>query len=60
VTFNTLNYQVVVTRTEDANYIRRKFEEYEKWGLKINEGITESVGKDHSEELQRNRNTIPT
>lgn len=53
------NYQAVVTRTQDANYIWRKFEEYEKWGLKINGRITESVRKD-SEELQSNRNTIPT
>jgi hypothetical protein len=53
--------QAVITRgVEDANYIGRKLEEYEKWGLKINYGKTEYLGTDHSEELQINGNTIPT
>jgi hypothetical protein len=46
--------QVVITRgVEDGNYIgRKREEEYEKWGLKINDGKKESLGTDHSEELQ--------
>jgi hypothetical protein len=53
--------QVVITRgAEDANYTRRKLEEYEKRGLKINYGKTEYLGTHDSEDLQINGNTIPT
>jgi hypothetical protein len=53
--------QVVITRgVEDANYIGRKLEEYEKWVLKINYGKTEYLGTDHTEDLQVNGNIIPT
>jgi hypothetical protein len=46
---------VVITRgVEDANYIGRKLEEYEKWGLKINYGKTVYLGTDHTENLQVN------
>jgi hypothetical protein len=53
--------QVVIARgVEDANYIGRKLEEYEKWGLKINYGEMEYLDTYHSGELQINGNTIPT
>jgi hypothetical protein len=53
--------QIVITRgVEDANYIGRKLEEYENWGLKINYGKMGYLDTDHSEELQINGNTIPT
>jgi hypothetical protein len=34
-------------------------EEYEKWGLKINNGKTEYLGTDHTEDLQVNGYIIP-
>jgi hypothetical protein len=54
--------EVVITKgVEFANYIGRKLEEeYEKWGLKINYGKMEYFGRDQSEEVQINGNTIPT
>jgi hypothetical protein len=54
--------QVVIVRgVEDVNYMGRKLEkEYEKWGLKMNHGQMEYLGRDHSEELQINGNTILT
>jgi hypothetical protein len=53
------NDQVVITRkVEDAIYMGRKLEEYEKWGLKTNYGKIECLGTDHSEEFQINGNTI--
>jgi hypothetical protein len=43
-----------------VNYVGRKLEEeYEKWGLQLNYGKTESLGTNHSEELQINGNIIP-
>jgi hypothetical protein len=52
--------QVVIIRAvENANYMGRKLEEYEKWGLK-NYEKTEYLGNDHSEELQINGNIITT
>jgi hypothetical protein len=32
---------------------------YEKWGLKINYGTTECLGRDHTEQLQINGSKIP-
>jgi hypothetical protein len=51
--------EVIIIRVQDANYMGRKLEEYEKWGLKINYGKMEYLGTDHSEGLQINANTIP-
>jgi hypothetical protein len=54
--------QVVITRGAENTNFRRRIpeEEYEKWGLERNYRKTEYLSTDHSEELQINRNTIPT
>jgi hypothetical protein len=56
------DYQFVDIRdVEDVDYMGRKLEEeYEKWRLKMNRGQMEYLGRDHSQELQINGNTILT